>query len=352
MRSVVWTGHLHFGLVVLPVSLFAAARAETTRFKRIHRRKKVAGSSFGAVDLPWSTEDDFENAHIPSLNVHHGFGGDERGPGVDASRPPVDDSMLAETGSAPIAYEYAPVRQVLQSETTGEEVRSEDLVKGYQYGTNEFAVIEPAVIERAAVETSDTIDLFHFVKAEDVDPVYFERSYFVIPKAGGEKAYALLLEAMREEGYWGVGRIGMHKREHMLILRAAGEHMLAHTMFYVNEIRPVPEFTIDRAAVVEKELTIARTLIKAYAGDFQPEQFKDIYQERIKGIINAEVSRAEETNAPAVVPSERLVPDLLESIRLTLAQTAQRTQESHTVKKPALKSKARAKGNAKKKDVA
>jgi DNA end-binding protein Ku len=253
------------------------------------------------------------------------------------------------SGPARVEYEYSPVRQVLQSDATGEEVRSEDLVKGYQYGPNECAVIEPAVIENAAVETSETIDLFHFVKAEDVDPLYFERSYFVVPKPGGEKAYALLLEAMRQEEYWGIGRIGMHKREHMLILRATGNHMVAHTMFYQNEIRSVPEFKIDRAAVVEKELQIARTLIKAYAGEFKPEEFKDIYQERIKGIIDAEVAKAENAGPPVITPSDRLVPDLLESIRLSLAHAEAKTRRQ---KKSPAKQTRLSKGQRRKNTVA
>ena len=96
-------------------------------------------------------------------------------------------------------YDYAPVRQVLQSEVTGEVIRPGELIKGYEFARNEFAAIDPQEIKAAEIETSDTIDLFHFVNGANVDPIYFERSYYVAPDSGAEKVYALLLEAMRRE---------------------------------------------------------------------------------------------------------------------------------------------------------
>jgi DNA end-binding protein Ku len=311
MRSVVWTGHLHFGLVVLPVSLFAAARTETTRFRRIHRRKKPVGRA-----LPGS---------LAYLNEGYDpadrYAADPRTPyPLTDSQNDVGAENHFDSNEATEEYEYSPVRQVLQSEGTGEEIRPDELVKGYEYGPNQFAVIEPAAIEQAAVETSDTIDLFHFVKADEVDPIYFERSYYVAPNPGGEKAYSLLLEAMRNEGYFGIARIGMHKREHMLILRPTDNCLIAHTMFYVNEVRRVPEFEVDRTLVNEKELRVARALIEGYAGVFEPEKFQDIYQQRIKGIIQQELSRTPSYEPATPARTEAIVPDLMESIRLSLAQ--------------------------------
>jgi DNA end-binding protein Ku len=136
--------------------------------------------------------------------------------------------------------QYSTVRQVLQSEETGEEIRPDEMVKGYEITPNELAAIDPQEIKAAEIETSDTIDLFHFVKTTKVDPIYFERSYYVAPDSGAEKGYALLLEAMRKEECLGIARIGMHRREHMLILRPSEDHLVAYTMFYANEVRPAP----------------------------------------------------------------------------------------------------------------
>ncbi|MFL6437161.1 MAG: Ku protein [Terriglobales bacterium] len=335
MRSVVWTGHLHFGLVVMPVSLFAAARPETTRFKRIHRRKKPVGRA-----LPESL------SYFPT---------DQREATAPGSRYPLSraqqndglESYDSDAASASTEYEYSAVRQVLQSGVTGEEVRPEELVKGYEYGPDQFAIIDPGAIDRAAVETSDTIDLFHFVKADEVDPIYFERSYYVAPEAGGEKAYALLLEAMRKDGYFGIARIGMHKREHMVILRPTENCMVAHTMFYVNEVRKVPEFEVDRSLINERELRVARALMEGYAGVFEPEKFKDIYQERIKNIIHEELSRTPQDTPAAPVRPEAMVPDLMESIRMSLAQIE--SQKGSRQPKPIRKSAIAASSSKKKK---
>jgi len=335
MRAVVWTGHLHFGLVVMPVSLFAAARPESTRFKRIHRRKKPVGRA-----LP------------EPLSYLHTGQHEATSPGSQYPLSRAQESTGMETydsngASGNTEYEYSAVRQVLQSGVTGEEVRPEELVKGYEYGPDQFAIIDPGAIDRAAVETSDTIDLFHFVKGDEVDPIYFERSYYMAPEAGGEKAYALLLEAMRKDGYFGIARIGMHKREHMVILRPTENCMVAHTMFYVNEVRRVPEFEVDRSLINERELRVARALMEGYAGVFEPEKFKDIYQERIKNIIHEELSRAPQDTPAAPVRPEAMVPDLMESIRMSLAQIE--SQKGSRQPKPIRKSATPASSPKKKK---
>ena len=181
MPSAVWSGHLHFGLVVMPVRLLVAARTKTTRFRRLYR--KPANESLSVTSSPpfrSESEDDDSD-----LNGRVGMG-------TRADPEEVKAGHIEQ-------YEYSPVRQVLQSEVSGEEIGPGELVKGYEFAPNEFAVVDPQEIRAAAVETSDTIDVFHFVKATDVDPIYFERSYYVAPDPGGEKVYALLLKAMQKE---------------------------------------------------------------------------------------------------------------------------------------------------------
>ena len=299
MPSAVWSGHLHFGLVVMPVRLLVAARPKTTRFRRLYRRP--SNHVMPPMQLPWSEptqedEDSYSDGAVES--------------GVDIHN--------RESSGRETEYEYAPVRQVLQSDVTGEVIRLSELVKGYEFARNQFAAINPQEVKAAEVETSDTIDLFHFVNRADVDPIYFERSYYIAPDSGAEKVYALLLEAMRREECFGIARIGMHRREHMLILRPREDCLVAHTMFYATEIRPAPDLEL-RPEFSDKEISMAIALMKAYAGEFDPKQFKDIYQERILKIINAEVSnRIDMTTTPARKIAG--APDLMEQIRLSLAQ--------------------------------
>jgi DNA end-binding protein Ku len=311
MPSAVWSGHLHFGLVVMPVRLLVAARTKTTRFRRLHRKpvnQLPPATSFPSFAR--EREDDSDFSDRVTLE----------------SRSDLEDEHAAQ-------YEYSPVRQVLHSEVTGEEVRPDELAKGYEFAPNEFAAIDPEAIRAAAIETSDTIDVFHFVKSTDVDAIYFERSYYVAPDPGGEKVYALLLQAMRKEECFGIARIGMHRREHMLILRPTKDCLVAQTMFYANEVRPAPRIESDHIAFNDKEVSMATALIKGYEGNFDPTQFKDLYQERIRKIIDAEVSNRIEMR-PASARQITAPPDLMEQIRLSLAQIESQKSDAKSSKKP------------------
>lgn len=320
MASIVWTGHLAFGLVSIPVSLYVAARTETTRFTRLQRRKTIPS----------------QGSHVSATTPELKFGGfeDLDKAGSDASRFDGDRSSngfgrnghfdaRTDGDSAtprPEAVEYHRVRQVLQSDADGKEVKPHELIKGYEYGPGQYVAIDPAEYQKAAVATSDTIELFHFVKSEEVDPLYFERSYYIVPEIGGERAYALLLQAMQNQGCWGVARVGMHKREHILILRTTGKGIIAHTMFYTKEVRKVPEFRTDFGLVREPELTAAEALIKGYFGSFEPENFHDIYQQRLQDLIQAGLRSAPKPTIRANRLHEAILPDLMADLKRSLAQ--------------------------------
>jgi len=296
MPSAVWGGHLHFGLVVMPVRLLVAARTKTTRFRRLYRKPSKERSNVRSFP---SFSHDLE--HQKELAEEVG------------ETPSTPEEMNSQDMAA--GHQYSPVRQVFQSEVTAEEVRPDEMVKGYEIAPNEFAVINPQEIKAAEIETSDTIDLFHFVKAAEVDPIYFERSYYVVPDSGAEKGYALLLEAMRKEECLGIARIGMHRREHMLILRPTDDCLVAYTMFYANEVRPAPrlEFTTEFS---NKELSMATALIKGYEGDFDPRQFKDLYQERISNYRGARGQSYRDASSAHKLDERSCRPDGAASVKL------------------------------------
>jgi DNA end-binding protein Ku len=313
MPSVVWSGHLHFGLVVMPVRLLVAARTTTTRFRRLYR--KPINKSTDVTSFP-SFSHDLEN-HDSDLTEEV----------ADTQSRPEDMN-----GQHTAEHQYSAVRQVFQSQLTGEEIRPEEMVKGYEIAPNEFAAINPQEIKAAEIETSDTIDLFHFVKATKVDPIYFERSYYVAPDSGAEKGYALLLETMRKEESLGIARIGMHRREHMLILRPSEDYLVAYTMFYANEVRPAPRLELT-TEFSNKELSMATALIKGYEGDFDPKQFKDLYQERISKIIEEHVDNRTEVHS-APISQTSGAPDLVEQLRLSLAQIKSKPDAAPSKKSP------------------
>lgn len=316
MPSAVWSGHLHFGLVVMPVRLLVAARPKTTRFKRLYR--KPINESTRVASFP-SFPDDPEERDSDLAEAAE-------------TQPTFEERNNHYTAE----YRYSPVRQVFQSQLTGEEIRPDKMVKGYEVAPDEFAPIDPQEIKAAEIETSDTIDLFHFVKAKEVDPIYFERSYYIAPDPDAEKGYALLLEAMKKEECIGIARIGMRRREHMLILRPSEDCLVAFTMFYANEVRPAPRLGLT-TQFSNKELSMATALIRGYEGDFDPKQFKDLYQERLSKIIEARVRGRVEIR-PLPTRLETAAPDLMEQIRLSLAQLDAKKLDGNHSKKPARKS--------------
>lgn len=345
MATVVWTGHLAFGMVSIPVSLYAAARAETIRFTRLQRKKRIVTQclsiSATAPEIEPESGGNFQMSDSTSSQINSPLFS-------NGGRQSINLDIHSESDSATKreTVEYYRVRQVLQSDGGSEEVAPHELVKGYEYGPGQYVAIEPAECEKAAVENSDIIELFHFVKTDEVDPVYFERSYYVVPETGGERAYTLLLQAMRNQGCWGVARIGMHKREHILILRTTKNGIIAHTMFYANEVRRAPEFPADPGLGREQELSVAEALIKGYFGSFEPQKFHEIYQQRLQDLIQAGLRSAPKPTVCASRPNATIVPDLMEELKRSLFQVQKKRVKPLTRKQSAENRKTGTKSDA------
>ena len=130
-------------------------------------------------------------------------------------------------------------------------------------------VIDDEDIKKVAPKTAKVMEILEFVKADQVDPIYLESSYYVAPDEGGEKAYALLFTALKDSGYYGVAKVAMHNREHIIVLRPGAKGILSHTMYYQDEIRQVEEFRTDTSLVKEKELAMAKMLISSLEDEFR-----------------------------------------------------------------------------------
>jgi len=159
------------------------------------------------------------------------------------------------------------IKQITFCQAEDKAIPRSELVKGFEYEKDHYVVIEDDEIKKVAPKTAKVMEILEFVETKDVDPVYLESSYYMAPEGGGEKAYALLFEALRKSGYSGVAKIAMHNREHIVILRPGQRGILLHTMYFTNEIRQVDEFRTDLDLVKEKELTLAHTLIEAFGGE-------------------------------------------------------------------------------------
>lgn len=212
--------------------------------------------------------------------------------------------------------DHSRVKQVLYCQAEDRPIERSDIVKGYEYEKGRYVVIDDEDIRKVAPKTAKVMEILEFVKAADVDPVYYESSYYMAPDDAGEKPYALLFDALRRTGYVGVAKMTMHNREHIVILRPGPRGILLHTMYYAHEIRTVEEFRTDVGLVKDKEVELATGLIQALAADFEPEKYRDTYRDRLLEMIEAKKAGQEIVETPQPQPAK--VIDILDALKKSL----------------------------------
>src|SRR4051812_866244 len=196
-------------------------------------------------------------------------------------------------------HDNSRVKQVLYCQAEDKPVPRSELVKGYEYEKDKYVVIDDEDIKRVAPKTAKTMEILEFVESKDVDPIYFESSYYMAPDDAGEKPYSLLFEALKQTGRCALAKIAMHNREHIVILRPSKSGILMHTMYYRDEIRLVDEFRTDTSQVKPAELELAKTLINSLAASFEPEKYSDGYRENLKQLIQNKINGQEIVEPPA-----------------------------------------------------
>jgi DNA end-binding protein Ku len=288
MATTVWHGHLTFGLVSIPVRLFKAARSEKIRFHQLHKSspRQTAPAPMRASDRPRVVE-----APAP------------------APTPVEEYTRIRQSAYVP------PV--VTAGETEPKPVPRSELVKGYEYGKNQYVVVEEEDLKKITPQTGTEMQIVEFVKLAEIDPVYFETSYYMAPDEAGEKAYALLFQAMRETGYVALAEVAMHRREHVKILRPGRHGLLAHTMFYADEIRSDQEHRSDTSLVADKELKMAKLLVESLTAPFEPGKFKDKFREKLEQMIAAKIAGREVAQVPAARKTAEVV-DILQALEQSL----------------------------------
>jgi DNA end-binding protein Ku len=253
MASTVWKGYITFGLITIPIRLFAAARTERVSFNQIHQ---VCG---GRIK---------QQTFCPQCN-----------------------------------------RTVERSE----------LVKGYEVEKDRYVIVNDEDVKNVAPASSDTMEIVEFVKAEGIDPIYFDASYFMVAEEAGKKAYHLLFETMRKSGFSAIAQIAMHQREFTVVVRPHADGLLLHTMFYPEEVREVPEFRRDEnISVKPQEVALAEQLVAGLAADFDPSKYHDDYQRRLLAMIEA---KREGQTVGAEAPKRRApVIDLMQALQKSLGE--------------------------------
>jgi DNA end-binding protein Ku len=214
-----------------------------------------------------------------------------------------------------------PVTRVRQALITPDErlIARGDVISGYEVEPDRYVVFDREELKGLRRKTSPTMEIVRSVKLAEIDPVFFETSYHVVPDRGGEKPYAILFTALQKTGHVALARVGMYGREHVVIVRPGKHGMLAHTMFYVDEVRSESEFRTDIQSVGAKELDLAKTFLEALEAPFAPEEFKDEYREQLQSMIAKKAGQA--GAAPAVEPAVAAKPveDILEALKKSIA---------------------------------
>jgi len=211
------------------------------------------------------------------------------------------------------------LKQQYVCQAEGTVVDRNDIVKGYEFRKDEYIVIEPDEIKKIEPQTAKTMEILEFVKADDVDPVYFESSYYMMPEEAGRRPYALLTKALEESEYVAIAKITMHNREYTVFLRPHKGGLMLHTMYYKDEVKEVEGFGAPDVELKEAEVKVAHQLIEALADEWDPEKYKDNFQENLKKLIEAKLEGGE---VAAVEKPKKLAPvvDLMAALKQSLAQ--------------------------------
>lgn len=198
----------------------------------------------------------------------------------------------------------------------------EDTVRGFEYAKGKYVPVTEDDLEHLPVKTIHTVDISDFVKLEEVDPIYFDKAYYLAPEETGLKAFTLLREALKETGRAAVAKVAIRDKENLCLVRPYEDVLSMETMLYANEIRSTEDVAVDGTKVSPKELQMAVSLIENLSDTFDPERYEDDYQVALKKVIKAKVEGAP---LPEIAEEKGAkVVDLMEALRASIEQTKKR----------------------------
>lgn len=262
MPRAIWSGAISFGLVNVPIKLFTATSQKDVRFHQLH---------------------DVDGARIQQKRV---------------------------------------------CSKDGEEVTLDHIVKGYEISRDRYVLITPEELDTLDPKSSRTIDIQDFVDLDEIDPVYFDSTYYMVPEKGAAKAYALLLEAMRKSNKVAIARVVLRQKQHLVALRPLKNALSMETMLYADEVVSVDSLDglPEDIEVSDRELAMAQQLIDSLSAEFQPEQYRDDYRERVMALIER---KAEGQEIVAEEEPEETTPvvDLMAALEASLKAAKTRREE-------------------------
>jgi DNA end-binding protein Ku len=253
MASTVWKGYISFGLVSVPIRLYAAARETHISFHQIHQ---VCGSR---------------------------------------------------------------IKQQLFCPVCERVVERSELAKGYPLDKETNVLVSNEELKALEASSSEVMEIVQFVKLDDVDPIYYQTSYYTVAEDPGRRAYALMLQGMKQLNLAAVAKITMHQREQLVLVRPYHKGLLLHTIYYPAEVREISEYGRDEQMTLQKqEVDLAEQFMTQLTGQFNPENFKDEYEERVLKLVESKGAGVAQPAGAA--PRRHLAPviDLMEALKKSI----------------------------------
>jgi DNA end-binding protein Ku len=304
MPKAVWTGSLAFGLVNIPVRLYPATEPKDVRFHLMDARgRRVRYRRFVDAERP---EEDGTLNDVPQAD--------------DGPRPSDDPSSGTPR----------------QPDQVGEEIAYEDLMRGVERDDGSVVLLGGDEIRSVQPERSRSIDIEDFVELNDIDPVYFDKSYIVAPQRGAEKPYALLLVAMERSERAGIGRFVLRTKPHLIAIRPSDGTLALETLFFGDEVREAKRLVGDAGAaeVSERELELAEKLIATLNTTWNPEAYADTYREELLERI-AQKAPAQIPEERAAAPSGSQVEALMDALKASVEQAKKKQPKRSSRKRTA-----------------
>jgi len=230
------------------------------------------------------------------------------------------------------------IRQQQTCPVCNEVVGRGDLVRGFEFAKDQYVRFNDEELKALEGEASRTIDIAEFVPLDTVDPIYFEKTYYLGPDKGGEKAYRLLADAMAGTHRVALASFVMRGKESLVLIRPAGGGLMLHTMYFADEVRDFGEVERGQTAKIQdREVELARRLIEELSStEFRPDRYEDHYRQRVKAVVDQKIEGKEITAAPPIEERPKVI-DLMDALRASLEKRGTPAAADGSAKKPPAK---------------
>ena len=241
-----------------------------------------------------------------------------------------------------VAEDLKPLRQLRWSPTLDREVAFEEIVRGYEFAKDQYVLVSDEDFERLPVPSKHTITITAFVRAAEIDPVYYEKAYQLDPDEVGARPFALLCRAMEDKGLIAIGKLALRQKEHLVALRPADGRVMLETLYYPDEIRPFEGLDVSGVELSQQEVQMAHALVDMLHEPFDPTQYHDAYREALMAMITAKLEGGEvvvDTEQAPAAQTVDLMAALKASIEATQARKGTPAAKEAPAKEPAAEEK-------------